>query len=305
MSKALEQYLDYLRSVRHVSANTLRAYGKDIARYLEFLDRAGIHEETDVDVSAVRSYVAHLSRDGLSSVSINRMVSAVRGFYRFRIRQGYCDRDPFAGLRRMKGEKRLPSFLFEEEMEDILSSTGKRSADRSGVVEFWDLRDIAIFEFLYSTGCRVSEVTSLNTTDVDLKNGSLRIVGKGNKHRTVFLGRAAVSILREYLQRRGRYIPEVRRSDGEAMFINRRGRRITDRGVRYVLRRRLDEINMVKHVTPHTFRHSFATHVLNRGADIRIVQELLGHASLSTTQVYTHVGLAQLKETYTRSHPHA
>jgi site-specific recombinase XerD len=187
---------------------------------------------------------------------------------------------------------------------------------------FWRLRDRAVLETLYSTGCRISELVSLDLADLDLKARNARVMGKGAKERLVYLGDTAVAALREYLSRRSFHAKEpaqIRssarsaevaprtgaRSAAAALFINRRGERITDRGIRFILGEYLARANLGKRVTPHTFRHSFATHLLDRGADIRAVQELLGHASLSTTQVYTHVGMERLKRVYRRAHPHA
>ena len=178
---------------------------------------------------------------------------------------------------------------------------------RDGAEGFWKLRDRAVLETLYSTGCRISELVSLDLADLDLKNRTARVMGKGSRERNVFLGAEALAALRDYLAERQRHVrPGAGDADAQrAVFLNQRGRRITDRGVRFVLSAYLRTANLGKKVTPHTFRHSFATHLLDRGADIRAVQELLGHASLSTTQVYTHVGLERLKKVYRRAHPHA
>ncbi len=289
-------YLDYLRSVKHISAHTLRAYRKDLTRYFAFLTRNSI-DPARAGSSVARSFIASLSKEGLSSRSINRVVSAVRGYYRFGLRHGRARANPFDGAKALRAEKWLPTFLFEAEAERILAPDASRDS-------FWALRDLVIFEFLYSTGCRVSEAVAVDTISVDLERTSLKIVGKGGKHRTVFLGKLAVAALKEYLLRRGPHVrddPEAKR----ALFINRKGARITERGVRYILDKHLKQLGIDKRVTPHTFRHSFATHVLNRGADIRVVQELLGHSSLSTTQVYTHLGLEKLRDTYLKAHPHA
>ncbi len=178
------------------------------------------------------------------------------------------------------------------------------AAGRQGDAAFRSIRDKAVLELLYSTGCRISELVSLNVTDVNLKERTATVMGKGSKERMVFIGKAAFVTLREYLSLRGARTAGDTDS-GRALFVNLRGTRLTDRGVRFILGSYLQAANFGKRVTPHTFRHSFATHLLDRGADIRAVQELLGHASLSTTQVYTHVGLERLKKVYRRTHPHA
>jgi site-specific recombinase XerD len=206
----------------------------------------------------------------------------------------------------LRTEKRLPSFLFEEEMARLVEMPSNEPCPDGE--EFWKLRDRAVLETLYSTGCRISELVSLDLHDVDLKNHTARVMGKGAKERNLFLGTTAVESLRSYMTLRPFHAgPSAsgEKDSTRALFINQRGGRVTDRGVRFILGEYLSRANLGKRVTPHTFRHSFATHLLDRGADIRAVQELLGHASLSTTQVYTHVGLEKLKKVYRRAHPHA
>ncbi len=299
-----EAYLTWLRSVRNLSPHTLESYAKDLARYEAFLDERGV-KPRQAGLTEARGFVGKLSRDGLSPRSVNRIVSGVRGWYRFMERQGEIEANPFAEIRSLRTEKRLPSFLFEEEMARLIELPSRTAC--AGEDSFRKLRDRAVLETLYSTGCRISELVSLNLADVDLKSSIARVMGKGARERNVFLGASAVSALREYLACRAAHTPRRGGSpDGaRAAFINQRGGRITDRGVRFILGEYLVKANLGKRVTPHTFRHSFATHLLDRGADIRAVQELLGHASLSTTQVYTHVGLDRLKKVYRRAHPHA
>jgi len=306
MTRVRESYLVYLGTVRKLSAHTLESYGKDLEKYEAYLASQGAAPEK-AGVADARGFVTWLSRQGLSPRSINRMVSGVRGWYRFLERRGLVGANPFAEIRSLRTEKRLPSFLFEEEMARLVEMPSREPcADGE---EFWKLRDRAVLETLYSTGCRISELVSLDLADVDLKNRTARVLGKGARERNLFLGDAAVEALREYMGRRGFYSRPVgsapREEAHRALFINRRGGRVTDRGVRFILGEYLARANLGKHVTPHTFRHSFATHLLDRGADIRAVQELLGHASLSTTQVYTHVSLEGLKKVYRRAHPHA
>jgi len=286
----IEQFLQYLKSVRNLSDNTIKAYRRDIGLLLQFLDK-GDYDEGEADF--IRPFIGYLSRDGLSSRTINRILSSVRGYYRFKQRFGYARGNPTSNMKGMKFTKRLPAFLFEDETETLLSSSGEG---------FWDTRDRAVLEFLYSTGCRISEAVALDLTDIDLKSRTVTVLGKGRKERNVFLGKSAEKVLKEYLSKRKYHVPAELR--GAALFINRRGGRLTDRGVRYILQKHLRRLRFDRKVTPHTLRHSFATHILNRGADIRVVQELLGHASLSTTQVYTHVSLDRLREIYRDAHPH-
>jgi site-specific recombinase XerD len=225
-------------------------------------------------------------------------------------RRNEVSTNPFAEIRSLRTEKKLPSFLFEEEMAKLLELPASAAeGGEAGTDGFWKLRDRAVLETLYSTGCRISELVSLDLSDVDLRNRAARVMGKGSRERMVFLGGEALAALKEYMDgRRARMRPGAPGGDPQAvraLFVNQRGRRITDRGVRFILASYLRAANLGKKVSPHTFRHSFATHLLDRGADIRAVQELLGHASLSTTQVYTHVGLERLKKVYRRAHPHA
>jgi len=298
----------YLGAVRHLSTHTLESYGKDLEKYEVYLGESGIAAE-HAAVADARGFVAWLTRQGLSPRSINRMVSGVRGWYRFLERRGQVAGNPFAEIRSLRTEKRLPSFLFEEEMARLVEMPSHEPCPDGE--EFWKLRDRAVLETLYSTGCRISELVSLDLHDVDLKNHTARVMGKGAKERNLFLGAAAVEVLRSYMTLRPFHArpaastEEAAKDSARALFINQRSGRVTDRGVRFILGEYLARANLGKRVTPHTFRHSFATHLLDRGADIRAVQELLGHASLSTTQVYTHVGMEKLKKVYRRAHPHA
>lgn len=304
-----DDYIQYLGMVRNLSPHTLECYGKDLEKYEAFLAERGVAPEA-ASVAEARGFVAWLSREGLAPRSVNRMVSGVRGWYRYMERRSEVSANPFAEIRSLRTEKRLPSFLFEDEMARLVEMPSREPcADKE---EFWKLRDRAVLETLYSTGCRISELVALDLNDVDLKNHAARVMGKGSKERNVFLGAAAAEALRSYMSLRPFHAravdakPTSAATDSlRALFINQRGGRITDRGVRFILSEYLSRANLGKRVTPHTFRHSFATHLLDRGADIRAVQELLGHASLSTTQVYTHVGMDKLKKVYRRAHPHA
>ena len=291
----LERYLQYLAHVRHLSANTLSAYRRDMELYFAFAQEQEL-TLAQMDAGNARSFVGYLSRRGLSSRSINRVLSAVRGYYRFLERVGEQAGNPFASIKGLKIDGRLPTFLFEEEIDQLLES-GEPN-------DLWELRDLLILELLYSTGCRVSELAAASLTDLDFKGCTLRVVGKGNKERLVFIGKAAMKRLREYLLRR----KALRLGDAggrRALLINRRGGRLTVRWIQTIIDRLFERSPLQKAATAHTFRHSFATHVLRGGADIRVVQELLGHASLSTTQVYTHLDMKRLQKVYGSAHPHA
>jgi tyrosine recombinase XerC len=315
-----EDYLAYLGSVRNLSPHTLESYRKDLEKFEEYLAGRGIAAQ-EAGLDEARGFVGALSKKGLAPRSVNRIVCGVRGWYRYMERRNEIGANPFAEIKSLRTEKRLPSFLFEEEMARLLEMPRAPAPSAAAHGDgFWKLRDKAVLETLYSTGCRISELVSLDLSDLDLKNRTALVMGKGSKERNVFLGAESIAALREYIALRQQHVrrgweAHASRSEARAafadadaqraLFINHRGRRITDRGVRFVLASYLREANFGKRVTPHTFRHSFATHLLDRGADIRAVQELLGHSSLTTTQVYTHVGLERLKKVYRRAHPHA
>lgn len=291
----VELYLNYLTSVRNLSGATVKAYRGDLAAFVGWLE-ANATAEAEVDLEVVRSYVGHLSRQNSATATINRVLSALKGYFRFKVRQGFLKTSPLEGVRGMKRTGNLPDFLFESEMAEIVAVEGG---------SFHELRDRAIFEVLYSTGCRVSELVGINIGDIDRVRGRILVHGKGRKDRLVFLGEAARTALADYLAMRKEHLRNSGRTEELAVFLNQQSRRLTQRGISTIVQRRVTETGVIKHTTPHTFRHSFATHVLDNGADIRVVQELLGHASLSTTQVYTHLGLGRLKEIYSQAHPHA
>ena len=291
----LEQYLEYLSRVKNLAANSLEAYKKDLGKYFTFLQTNSL-EHTEVASMQVRAFIASLSGEGLSARSVNRIISAVRGYYRYLLKIKAVTANPFSGLKSLRTDKPLPSFLFEKEMEELLAPGGD---------DFLQLRNRVLLAVLYSTGCRVSELTAMNVVDIDFGRGTALVTGKGRKQRMVFIGRQALPLLNEYLQKR-RYHAAACHTDAEtALFLNKNGRRLSPRGVRLIVAGYCAEQARARKITPHTLRHTFATHLVDHGADIRAVQELLGHASLATTQVYTHVSLERLKKVYTRAHPHA
>ena len=288
------RYLDYLAKVRYLSPATVKAYGLDLELFATWLEESGLAFET-LSGRDARGFLVGLARRGLSPVSVNRAVAAVRGFYVFATEQGGLEANPFDGLRGLKTAKALPSVLFEEEMTKLLSEEGNA---------FIPVRDRALFELLYSTGCRVSEIASLTLQDVPAGARKIKILGKGGKERFVFVGDKAREALDVYLAKRASLLEENGMGGERALFINARGSALSIRGIAYLLELRLRKTGIPKRASPHTIRHSFATHVLDRGADLRIVQELLGHSNLSTTQIYTHVSIDALKDVYAAAHPH-
>ncbi len=294
-TRVLDSYLKYLRHVRHFSPASLAAYGRDLELYRSYLREAGL-EGRELKPGEARGFVGWLSARGLGSRSINRALSAVRGLFRFERSHGSGQADPFQQVRSLKVPPHLPSFLLEQEVAGLLEAPA---------ASFWELRDRLILELLYATGCRVSELASMNLTDLDLAARSIRVRGKGGRERVAFYGAPAARLLRGYLESRRAMALARGREAGKALLINRRGQRITVRGIQGIVEKALRASGLAKPASPHTLRHSFATHLLARGRDIRKVQELLGHASLSSTQVYTHLDIERLAEEYRLAHPHA
>jgi integrase/recombinase XerC len=282
----LERFLTRLRASRGVSAHTLRAYRADLEGFVKDFPLVAAK---DIDRSHVREHLAKLQSGKTARATVLRRLSSLRSFVRFLREEGELGADPFLGVIAPKRGRPLPKFLTEAEMAEILKApVGAGAAGE---------RDRALIELLYSSGLRRAEVSSLNVGDLDFLSGELRVIGKGSKERLVPVGRDALEALRKVLRTRGAPGP------GEPVFVNERGQRLSPEGVNFVVRRWIRRSSLLKKVSPHVFRHSFATHLLNHGCDIRAVQEMLGHASLSTTQVYTHVSLERLRETYKQAHP--
>lgn len=303
----VDTFVAYLNAVRHSSPATVAAYRREVER---FLRATGTEDPRSVQTAAVRRYLASLAQEGLGPRSVNRAMSAIRSFYRFLRRYDADTPDPTAGLRGLRSDSRLPVFLFEDEAAAMLDSAARpdsaampdSAAEPPGTGDgLTAARDAALLEFLYATGCRVAEAAALRLDDVQLEARTALVTGKGGKQRLVYLTESAARSLRTYLRDRFAAHPESR--SVPAVFLNRRGGALSDRGMRLAVSRYRHQVG--KPVSPHTFRHSFATHLLNGGADIRTVQELLGHASLSTTQVYTHTSVDRLRDVYAVAHPHA
>jgi len=293
-SKVISRYLGYLESVRGLSPRTVRSYENDLRRFERFAERRGEKAES-ADRLAIRAFVAEMSRENLAAASINRMMSSLRGFFRYLIRNGIRTADPLTGTRSMKKPRALPGYLSESEMTNLLGQPGD---------DYYGARDRLIFELLYSTGCRVSELVGIDLPDMSLENRTIKVRGKGNKERLVFLNAAAVEAVKTWIPYRENHLDHEDDDAVKALVLNGHGRRIGARGVFYVVDRYSHDALAGRQIGPHTFRHSFATHLLNRGADLRAVQEMLGHSNLSTTQIYTHTGIERLAAIYQRCHPH-
>lgn len=289
IEKYIEKFIRYLEIEKNYSQHTILNYKLDLEDFRKFL--AGLELEK-VDYILLRKYLAVLKEKNLRARSIGRRLSALRSFFKFLTRDSYLKANPILMLSSPKLEKHLPFFLTEEEVSKLIESAGAKSEkDERG------LRDRAILETFYSTGLRISEVVSLSTQDIDFISGTVKVFGKGKKERLAPIGDTAIKSIRSYLAKR--------KKQNAALFLNKNGSRITARGVRNIVGKYIHLAGMRGGISAHTLRHSFATHLLNRGADLRTVQELLGHANLSTTQVYTHLTTERLKNVYDKAHPHA
>ncbi len=296
---AMDRFLGFLQDERRMSAQTLRAYRNDLLQFRKFLDeehcRDGAPGPEGIDALAVRGFVAHLSRAGLEKASIARKLSTVRSFLKAAVRDGRLEASPAEGIPTPRVPKPLPKTLTVDEIFALL--------DQIQQDDFASLRDRAILELLYAAGLRVSELVALDLADLDLSSRTVRVLGKGGKERMVPFGGKAAGALKTWLARS--QPQRAKGPGGEAAFLNLRCGRLTDRSVRRILDRRLREAAIFARLSPHALRHSFATHMLGSGADLRAIQELLGHASLSTTQRYTHVSTDALMRVYDKAHPRA
>jgi integrase/recombinase XerC len=302
VEELIQQYADHLRNERNVSPHTLRNYLSDLDQFYQFLSARGLCLGADkqvdahkVNLHAARAYLAALTQNR-KKTSIGRKLAALKGFFKYLVASGSLEKDPLLLIQTPKQEKPLPSFLSVDDVFQLLGGL-----KTNGTL---DLRDRAILEVFYSTGIRVSELVGLNWCDIDFQLGIIRVVGKGSKERIVPIGDVAMESLRDYSseQRKKRNSP----STGEnPVFLNNRGQRITTRSVGRIVEKHLQVSGIAARIGPHGLRHTFATHLLNSGADLRVIQEMLGHASLSTTQRYTHLNLDQLTAVYDKAHPRA
>ncbi|MDE3086124.1 MAG: tyrosine recombinase [Acidobacteriota bacterium] len=300
LGRAGEEFLTWLAVEQGRSRHTLAAYRRDLAAYERFLAETGRGVE-DADLAAVEEHLARRRASGTGPASLARALAALRGLHRFCVEEGVTTRDPTAEVTAGPLPVRLPKALSEEQVTDLVESVGGDDP--------LSRRDRAVLEVLYGTGVRVSELAGMSLPDLGSETGLLRVLGKGDKERMVPLGRQAAGALDRWLAPGGR--PELaparwaRRGDAEAVFLNRRGGRLTRQGIWLVMKKRARAVGLEDLVHPHVLRHSCATHMLAHGADIRVVQELLGHVSIATTQAYTKVGSEHLRRVYERAHPRA
>lgn len=286
MQEHINRFIRYLEVERGVSAHTVRAYRKDLE---EFSAYAAAKPE-DMDLIDIRGFIAGQINKGLGKITVSRRLSSIRSFFKYLHREGYITANPAKLVSNPKIPKMLPRYL---SVDDVFSLI-----ERPEGIGFITVRDRAILELLYSSGLRVSELSGLNVDDLNIRESLVKIRGKGKKERIVPVGSKAIGAAKSYLVER-----MLRKSRDKALFLNRLGTRLTDRGVRRIVVKYARASAMTGHVGPHVLRHSFASHLLQGGADLRVIQELLGHASLSTTQKYTHLDITHLMDIYDKAHP--
>lgn len=292
----VDAFLAYRKAVGRTAEKTLIAYANDLNTLQEFCDQNGLSDISQIRVVHLRSLFSQAFTSGLARTSMARRLSCFRSFYDYLIQEEVVELNPARLLSLPKQNKKVPVFYYQEEIKALLESIAGE--------DIWSLRDRALLEFLYASGVRVSECVDLDRQDVRLEDGMALVFGKGSKERYVLMGRTAVEWLEKYLAARN-LAEQDRNKDEPALFINRQFGRLTDRSVRRILNRHIEHVAGLHHISPHAIRHSFATHLLDGGADLRVVQELLGHASLSSTQIYTHTSRERLMKIYQDSHPRA
>lgn len=285
----IDRYLAYIENDRNYSPQTLRAYRNDLGQYLSFLKGEVCTDLAGVTRLQLRKYLAFLKKKNPSKTTVARKLASIRSLYKFLCQHGILEYNPVEQIKTPKTDKKLPGFMSINDTEILLNQpdTGNLPG----------LRDKAIMETLYSTGMRVSELVGINIADVDFHSGVVKVLGKGRKERILPMGNHALNAIQSYLEKRN--------ADNEALFLNKFHGRLTERSVARMIEKYMKKAAMHLRVSPHTFRHSFATHLLDNGADLRAVQEFLGHSSLSTTQIYTHVTTERLKQVYDKTHPRA
>ena len=298
MRDSVESFVAYLTSEKRYSPHTVQAYKTDLLQFIDFLvnilekpDPPSLESTTREDI---RLFLGGLIRHGMSKRSVARKLASLRAFFGYLMRTEQISTDPTLTLASPKFEKYLPEFLREEEMSNALDAIVRDSPT--------GIRDRAILELFYGTGMRLSELVKLNIEDVDLHGGAVLVHGKGKKERVLPVGKNVSKSIRRYLSRRNEFKPKV---GEQALFLNRSGKRIIPRSVQLLVHKWLRQVSEKKKLSPHVLRHTFATHLLDRGADLNAVKELLGHESLSTTQLYTHLSLEHLKKVYRQAHPRA
>lgn len=292
-----EHFLNYLSIEKGYSDNTLVAYGKDLNQWIKWLENSDESLDlNEVDHKGIRVYINYLNKLNYSKRTLARKIATLKSFFKYLNREAFIDNNPMVYINTPKLDKRLPNFMYEYQIETLLEAPDKKTPV--------GLRDYCLLEVLYGTGIRVSELVGLTMDSLYLKEGFIRVLGKGNKERIIPLGSYAIKSIEVYVAE-GRPVFYKENISDDVLFLGVRGKQLNDRMVRHLIDGYVDEIAQTMAVSPHTIRHSFATHLLERGSDIRVVQSFLGHESLSTTQVYTHITKNQLKKVYDSAHPRA
>lgn len=293
--KYIVEYKGYLQIEKNASIHTLRTYLKDIEDFEKFAKSIGIKDIEDIGYLNIRNYLTLLNTKKYSRKTISRKLSSMRTFYRFLIRENYIEVNPFQMVSTPKIEKKLPNFLYIDEVNELLKAPDPN--------KLLGIRDRSIFEVLYASGMRVSELVSLNIDSIDFITETALVFGKGAKERYVSLGQYSIEALNNYINNSRKKLNS--NPQEKALFLNKYGGRLSDRSIRRIINKYVESLAFTKKISPHTFRHTFATHLLNAGADLRAVQELLGHVNISTTQIYTHVTKEKLQSIYNNYHPRA
>ena len=293
MQEILTRYLNHLLIERGMAQNTLEAYRRDLCRYFQFLQQKDLTKLQEAKPEVIIEYLVQIKSDGLSANSMNRALAALRGFYKYLIQEKIIGQSPLANIELAKVWMRLPDTLSKEEMNVILIQPGNQTAAA--------LRDTAMLELLYATGIRVSELINLTMNSVNWQVGFLVVMGKGSKERIVPIGKTAYDCTRLYVDKARPQL--IQKKNTDILFLNRFGTKFTRQGLWKIVIRYAQKAGLKKKVHPHTFRHSFASHLLEGGADLRTVQVMLGHADISTTQIYTHITKERLKEIHAKYHP--
>ncbi|MGB9813845.1 MAG: site-specific tyrosine recombinase XerD [Thermovenabulum sp.] len=295
MEEILENFLEFLVVERGLSNNTVLSYKNDINQFINYIKNIGIKSFKEVNRANVISYLLFLQRNKRASSSILRSLAAIKSFYHFLLREKVIEEDPTYNLETPKLEKKLPRVLTVEEVEKLLSQPNDE--------DLWGFRDRTMLELLYATGIRVSELVSLKVENVNLEMGYLKCMGKGSKERIIPIGSVAINYLNHYIKEVREKLLKNKKSD--YLFFNHQGKSLTRQGFWKIIKKYAKKANIKKEITPHTLRHSFATHLLENGADLRSVQEMLGHSDISTTQIYTHLTKTKIREVYDKTHPRA
>lgn len=295
MDMLIDHFTHFLAVEKGLSANTLESYQRDLVMYASYLRDNGVIDVQDTSRAHIIGYLMMLQEKGRATATLSRNMASIRAFYQFLVRDKFISNDPSIHLETPKIEKRLPKVLSIQDVELLLECPD--------LGEPAGMRDKAMLELLYATGIRVSELVNLNISDVNLEMGFLKCMGKGSKERIIPLGRIAIEVVRTYIQIGRTQL--MKTSTDHALFLNHLGKRITRQGFWKIIKKYAQKAGIRVEITPHTLRHSFATHLLENGADLRSVQEMLGHADISTTQIYTHITRTRIKDVYAKTHPRA